>query len=57
MSGTPNGGTPLVGYGGGIRPIRCSNAHIPWWKVSTDIAAAINPRIARFNDADISGSS
>ena len=51
--GTPNGGTPLIGYGGGIRSARCSSAHMPWWNVSTETTAATNPNNARFNGAGI----
>src|ERR1700691_3319157 len=51
--GTPNGGTNLIGYGGGIRSARCSSAHMPWWNVSTETTAATNPNNARFNGAGI----
>src|SRR5215472_8187713 len=51
MRGTPQGGTGAVGYGGGMpmpgRLRKCRRAHIAWWNVSTAIAAAANPNIAR----------
>src|SRR5580658_279550 len=56
IRGTPSGGTPSVGYQDGIRPITCSNSHMPWWNTRTEITAATNPNNARFSDGGTSPS-